>query len=219
MNRYAPRRYDEETKQEAIEASKNGMSVADIAKGLNIPNRTVYGWIHRIYVPLPKRSYGAGSRPWKAGIHTRRYDPKINKRALELHENGDSVVVISEKLNVPQGTVYTWIQKEKNGEIPAEITRNFSNSGKEITDSIAPKREFTPEPPIRHHEESQVRTPEYEQAPRKMTLDEFVQMLRELSTDYFKLKEELASVKKSNEGWKLKAGRALEQAQAALQRG
>jgi hypothetical protein len=52
----------------------------------------------------------------------------------------------------------------------------------------------------------------------RMSLDEFVQLLRDLTTDYIKVKEELALERKSKEEWRLRAGHFLEQAQQSINR-
>lgn len=52
----------------------------------------------------------------------------------------------------------------------------------------------------------------------KLTMDEFLAMLKTLISEYSQTKEELNRVKKSAEEWRRRAGKYLEQAQQALQR-
>jgi transposase-like protein len=52
----------------------------------------------------------------------------------------------------------------------------------------------------------------------RISLDEFIQLLRDLTTDYIKLKEELAFERKSKEEWRIRAGHFLEQAQQSINR-
>jgi hypothetical protein len=53
-------------------------------------------------------------------------------------------------------------------------------------------------------------------APQKITVDAFIQMLRELISDNTKMHEELNRQKKLAEDWQVRAGTALEQAQNAI---
>jgi len=55
--------------------------------------------------------------------------------------------------------------------------------------------------------------------PASLDLETFVRLLRTLLDDYDHVKKELATLRKSNEEWKIRAGKYLEQAQLAIRDG
>jgi hypothetical protein len=136
------------------------------------------------------------------------YSAKTKKEALEALAGGMSAMEVSKALNVPANTIYGWKARKPKTPRPSQVTCK-------VCGKVVHRNGLGPH--MTKHREPFNPTIEASK-PEHMTLDQFVQMLRDLTSDYIKVKEELVQLRKSSESWKITAGRALEQAQQAIHR-
>ena len=169
------------------------------------------------------------------------YTAKEKTEALDAVTKGLAVGEVSKLTGIPLGTLYTW-KKTPAGDGLAHVCkicgRSFT-SGKGLGGHMSSHagghnhHQAARDKSIAQLQRSdlveivrQVVLVEMEKVadklkvlpavPPKITVDEFIQLLRGLITDNAKMHEDLNRQKKLAEDWQIRAGTALEQAQNAI---
>lgn len=135
---------------------------------------------------------------------------KTVKEIQRFLNEGYSAAETSDLTGIARSTVYGLL---KRGEVCSNSFKPYRRT-KTPTYSIRGQNEPAGKlPPSNNPEDRTV------SAPASLDLETFVRLLRTLLDDYDHVKKELATLRKSNEEWKIRAGKYLEQAQLAIRDG
>ena len=91
--------YPKETKEEALDRVKEGESLEEVARSLQIPPMTIRSWCEKDKIEFRQRS---------------RYNPNLRDEALELRNQGLSFEEIQKKLDI--GSLHTLMNWFKHKE-------------------------------------------------------------------------------------------------------
>ena len=216
MKHFPEKKYTEKQKTDVIEAIKSGMSDSEAATFAGVPEWMVYPW---------KK---------KAGLvkYSHAHMPEFRNEVMADVKAGMKVTDAAKKYHVDVTTIYGWRKQEQS-------VAQDSKMGTQVKTIVPPTAPYPAltlgtidaiRNAVRREAES-FRIHMNQEAmelirkevatvvaatPIKLSTEDFMQMLRNLVSENTQTKEELARLRKSNSDWQIRAGRALEQAQQAI---
>jgi hypothetical protein len=176
-------------------------------------------------------------------IKFKKHTQKEREEALDAIKKGMSVLEVSKLTGITDSLLYRWIHSKADFQ-PAQIPqcpicgKQFSTpqalGPHKRVHTVIPKKtppiaivQPTAEPTELLKREDLIEIVQQtvireldkkvvQPTSPKMTVDEFIQLLRELISDNTQMHEELARQRKLKDEWQKRAGQALEQAQQAI---
>jgi DNA-binding transcriptional MerR regulator len=174
----AKRIYTPARKQEVLEAIRRRMTLIQASKKFGIPDGTIRNWCEIAKI--------------KPALSITRLSPEQIALINEGIREGLPVREIKELVpNVSESAIFYYITKAKSGEV----------KGRCLTTG-EPAPEPAPEPPLRTEIDNlKARVAKLEANGKRMTLEEFVYMLKAFATDWELAKNKLHQLEKNVEKW------------------
>lgn len=155
----------------------------------------------------------------KKGEHLKTYSVKDKRDAVAAIKSGQMTIKeVAATLKAPMGTVRYWVKRAEQKTLPSSYTckvcGEIFGDYHQLNGHLVVHRK-SKHPPVTIQEKPPLviigeKPSVSAQAPR-ITLEEFVNLLHDLVTDYEISKTRLHSLEKSVEGWKKQAGALNEQ--------
>jgi hypothetical protein len=240
------KKYTDKQIKDAIDAVTSGMTLKEAGQFAGVPIHIAQYYSERNKSALRGNTTGSDSSEIRVSF-TKKYTDKQREDALAAVKAGKSQKEAAKIAGVPKHMVYWWKRmagltpsgprirlKKVEAQVRGEGVRLEQGTIQAIVNQVIKYFEAKPQnEPIAatYLAQLSIRNPQTIEliraevvkviaaTPIKLSTEDFMQMLRHLISENTQTKEELARLRKSNSDWQIRAGRALEQAQQAINQG